>query len=96
MAKSSQSVESLIKSTFALQVAVRCTEEVEMACRKNNLKFSEMLKPFCALSNNGEYTMGQCYDGKISLHSESGWLVVEALYFSQIFEPPIETRHFCL
>lgn len=54
MAKSTQSVESLIKSTFALQVAVRGTEEVELACRKNNLKLSEMLKPFCALSNNGE------------------------------------------
>lgn len=54
MAKSCQSVESLIKSTFALQVAVRCTEEVEIACRKNHLQFCEMLRPFCALSNNGE------------------------------------------
>lgn len=54
MAKSCQSVESLIKSTFALQVAVRCTEKAEAACRKNHLRFSEMLKPFCALSNNGE------------------------------------------
>lgn len=58
MAKSGQSVESLVKSTFALQVAVRCTEEVEIMCRKNNLRFCEMLKPFCALSNNGECSGG--------------------------------------
>lgn len=55
MAKSPQSVESLIKSAFALQVAVRCTEEVEFTCRKNSLSFSELLRPFCALSNNGEF-----------------------------------------
>lgn len=57
MAKSSQSVESLIKSTFALQVAVRCTEEVETMCLKNNLKFYEILRPFCALSNIGEWKL---------------------------------------
>ena len=57
MAKSSVSVESLIKSTYALQVAVRCTDDVELICRKNQLKVCEMLKPFCALSNNCEYAM---------------------------------------
>ena len=65
MAKSSQSVESLIKSTFALQVAVRCTEEVELACHKNNLSFSELLKPFCALSNNGELPVATACLGRI-------------------------------
>lgn len=54
MAKSSSSVESLIKKTYALQVAVRCTEEAELICGKNNLKFFELLRPFCGLSNNGE------------------------------------------
>ena len=54
MAKSSCGIETLIKTTFPLQVAVRCSEEVEFTCQKNNLSFSEMLKPFCALSNNGK------------------------------------------
>lgn len=61
MAKSSQSVESLIKSNFALQVAIRCTEEAQLTCGKNHLRFCEMMRPFCALSNNGEYSC--CNDG---------------------------------
>ena len=54
MARSSQSVESLLRATFPIQVAVRTTEAVEQICSKNNLKFFELLKPFCGLSNNGE------------------------------------------
>ncbi len=56
MAKSSTNVDSLIKTTFALQVAVRSSEDAELICRKNQLTFSELMKPFCALSNNGEFT----------------------------------------
>jgi len=54
MARSPQSVDTLLKSTFPIQVAVRTTDAVEQICSKNNLRFFELLKPFSALSNNGK------------------------------------------
>ena len=54
MAQSQQSIESIIKNSFALQVAVRCTEDAEAICEKNKLSFAELLRPFSQLSAQGE------------------------------------------
>lgn len=54
MAQSGQTVEALIKSAFALQVAVRSTEGAEAICKKNRLSFTELMRPFCQLSTQGE------------------------------------------
>ena len=54
MAQSLQSIESLIKSAFALQVAVQCAEDVEVICKKNSLTFAELLRPFSQLNTQGE------------------------------------------
>ena len=58
MAQSLQSIESLIKSAFALQVAVRCEEDVEAICQKNNLTFADLLRPFSQVSTQGETARG--------------------------------------
>lgn len=51
MAQSLQSIESLIKSAFALQVAVRCEEDAEAICQKNGLSFADLLRPFSQLGS---------------------------------------------
>lgn len=56
MAQSLQSIEVLIKNSFALQVAVRSTEDADAICRKNRLTFSELLRPFSHLGNEGEFS----------------------------------------
>ena len=54
MAQSVHGTEVLIKSVFALQVAIRSTEGAEAICNKNQLGFTELLKPFSQLSSPGE------------------------------------------
>ena len=54
MAQSTRSVESLVKLTYALQIATRCSEDAESICRKNHLSFPELLRPFSVLSEKGE------------------------------------------
>ncbi len=72
MAKSTQSVESLMRATFPIQVAVRTTEAVEQICSKNNMKFFELLKPFCALSSNGECKI-RCFKGECGEPESMSW-----------------------
>ena len=53
MAQSSESIEALIKNAFALQIAVRTTEDADAICRKNHLTFPELLAPFSQLHSQG-------------------------------------------
>ena len=43
-----------IQWVFSPHVGVLCNEEVEAICLKNNLKFADLLQPFCALDDDGE------------------------------------------
>ncbi len=54
MAQSQLKVEAVMKGTFPLQVAVRCTEDAETLCWKNRLSFSDLLRPFSQLSTQGK------------------------------------------
>ncbi|XP_029943533.1 trafficking protein particle complex subunit 8 isoform X2 [Salarias fasciatus] len=53
MARCAQSVEEFIQDAFAPAVAVLCSGEAERLCRKNDLSFSELLRPFCRLTSEG-------------------------------------------
>jgi hypothetical protein len=50
MADSFQSFASHIKNVCGVQVAVRCTSDVEKICHKNYLTFCEILRPFSQLA----------------------------------------------
>lgn len=54
MAQSLHNIEVIIKKTYALQVAVRCTPGAEAVCRKNNLTFCDLLEPFSHLSTQSK------------------------------------------
>lgn len=54
MAQSQQKVEVVMKGTFPLQVAVRCTEDAEVLCRKNGLSFATLLRPFSQLTTQSK------------------------------------------
>ena len=54
MAQSSRKVGTLIKSSFGLQIAVCCSDNAEVVCKKNNLTFSELLRPYSLLGNKGK------------------------------------------
>lgn len=54
MAQSLHNIEVIIKKTYALQVAVRCTPPAEAVCRKNNLTFCDLLEPFSHLSTQSK------------------------------------------
>lgn len=54
MAQCVQSVQEFIQDSFVPMVAVLCSEDAEKVTRKNNLNFSELLRPFCRLTSEGE------------------------------------------
>uniref|UniRef100_A0A8C7SVZ6 Trafficking protein particle complex 8 n=1 Tax=Oncorhynchus mykiss TaxID=8022 RepID=A0A8C7SVZ6_ONCMY len=53
MAQCVQSVQELIQDSFVPKVAVLCSEDAQKITRKNNLNFSELLRPFCRLTSEG-------------------------------------------
>uniref|UniRef100_A0A8C8EUZ2 Trafficking protein particle complex 8 n=1 Tax=Oncorhynchus tshawytscha TaxID=74940 RepID=A0A8C8EUZ2_ONCTS len=53
MAQCVQSVQEFIQDSFVPMVAVLCSEDAEKITRKNNLNFSELLRPFCRLTSEG-------------------------------------------
>ena len=53
MAQSLHGVEAIVKSSYGLQVAVRCTPSATNLCRKNQLTFCELLEPFSQLNSPG-------------------------------------------
>ncbi|XP_034036210.1 trafficking protein particle complex subunit 8 isoform X2 [Thalassophryne amazonica] len=53
MAQCVQSVQEFVQDSFVPMVAVLCSEEAERVTRKNNLTFSELLRPFCRLTSEG-------------------------------------------
>uniref|UniRef100_A0A665TH95 Trafficking protein particle complex 8 n=1 Tax=Echeneis naucrates TaxID=173247 RepID=A0A665TH95_ECHNA len=53
MAQCVQFVEEFVQDSFVPMVAVLCSEEAERATRKNNLNFTELLRPFCRLTSEG-------------------------------------------
>ena len=55
MAQSTRSVESLVKLTYALQIATRCSEDAEQICKKNHLTFPDLLRPFSVVSDKSKY-----------------------------------------
>lgn len=54
MAELLQSLPSFIKDSYGIQVAVRCSQDVEEICHKSHLSFCELLRPFSQLSTEGE------------------------------------------
>nr|XP_015195016.1 PREDICTED: trafficking protein particle complex subunit 8 isoform X1 [Lepisosteus oculatus] len=53
MAQCLQSVQEFIQDSFVPMVAVLCSEDAEKVTRKNNLNFSELVRPFCRLTSEG-------------------------------------------
>ena len=54
MAQCVQSVHEFVQDSFVPMVAVLCSEEADRVTRKNNLSFSELLRPFCRLTSEGK------------------------------------------
>lgn len=52
MAHRKKSEVEFIQDTFCPQVAVLCSYDAEVVCRKNSLTFVELVQPFCRF--NGE------------------------------------------
>ncbi|XP_068175680.1 trafficking protein particle complex subunit 8 isoform X2 [Antennarius striatus] len=53
MAQCAQSVQEFVQDSFVPMVGVLCSEEAERVTRKNNLSFTELLRPFCRLMSEG-------------------------------------------
>ncbi|MGH0160044.1 UNVERIFIED_CONTAM: hypothetical protein FKN15_059220 [Acipenser sinensis] len=53
MAQCLQSVQEFIQDSFVPMVAVLCSKDAEQVTRKNNLNFSELVRPFCRLTSEG-------------------------------------------
>ena len=58
MTQSSESVDTVMKATYPLQIASRCSSEVEQICQKNSLSFVELMRPFTTL--NGPCMLRDC------------------------------------
>ncbi|RDD44153.1 Trafficking protein particle complex subunit 8 [Trichoplax sp. H2] len=44
---STQSAYEIIQSAFPFHIAAMCSDDAEAVCRKNNLSFVDLLRPFC-------------------------------------------------
>ena len=51
-----QSAYDTIQAAFPFHVAAICSDDAEAVCRKNNLSFVELLKPFCKPTLEGKTT----------------------------------------
>lgn len=58
MVKCNLSPQDFIRHAFTPQVGVICSPQAEIACRKNNLSFIEMLHPFCKLGTEIHFRDG--------------------------------------
>lgn len=85
MAQSSESIEALIKNAFALQIAVRTTEDADAICRKNHLTFPELLAPFSQLHSQVQLkdVQGHLYSLK-NVHVRFSWPQTEPLPDSKL------------
>uniref|UniRef100_A0A8C8K811 Trafficking protein particle complex 8 n=1 Tax=Oncorhynchus tshawytscha TaxID=74940 RepID=A0A8C8K811_ONCTS len=61
MAQCVQSVQEFIQDSFVPMVAVLCSEDAEKVTRKNNLNFSELLRPFCRLTSEATTPWFEAY-----------------------------------
>lgn len=51
MAECLKSAYDFIKSAFAIRIGVLSSQDAEIVSQKNNLSFSELIQPFCTLTN---------------------------------------------
>ena len=51
MAQCKLSPHEYIQNAFAPQVAILCSEDADNLCLKNNLRFVELIQPFCRLNS---------------------------------------------
>ena len=54
MAQCKLSAQEYVQNAFAPLVAVLCSHDAELVCRKNNLSFVELIQPFCRLTTEGK------------------------------------------
>ncbi|XP_039251873.2 trafficking protein particle complex subunit 8-like [Styela clava] len=54
MAESLKSTHDFIKSAFSIRVGVLSSQDAEFVSQKNNLSFSELIQPFCTLTNEAK------------------------------------------
>ena len=53
MSDCSQTPVEFVQDAFAPQVAVLCSHDAELVCKKNSLTFVELTQPFCRLNAEG-------------------------------------------
>lgn len=54
MAQCKLTPHEYVQNAFAPQVAVLCSEDADNLCLKNNLRFVELIQPFCRLNSESE------------------------------------------
>ena len=57
------SAREYIQWVFSPHVGILCSEDAENACLKNNLKFVDLLQPFCSLDDDGEFYLSNNNQG---------------------------------
>ena len=55
MAHCLQSAQEFILGAFPAMVGALASEDAEFVCRKNDLSFVELVRPFCQLDAEGTY-----------------------------------------
>lgn len=60
------SYQEFVQSSFSPLIAAMCSPLVEETCKKNNLSFTELIQPFCKLSNEGRTRLNYVYPTKIT------------------------------
>ena len=54
MAKCVQSTQEFIYNAFPAMVGALASEDAEAICKKNDLSFVELIRPFCQLASDGK------------------------------------------
>lgn len=77
MAQSLYDVEAIIKKSYSLQVAVRCTTSADALCMKNQLTFCELVEPFCHLSSPGKQSLMD--DSTLFIRARISYIIIHTM-----------------
>lgn len=65
MAKCVQSAQEFIYNAFPAMVGALASEDAEAICQKNNMSFVELIRPFCQLATDGNFTFNYLFFSNI-------------------------------
>lgn len=83
------SPQEFIQQTFPPMIAVSSSQNVELSCKKNNLSFVELIRPFAKATVDGEYSKYYTKLKKINQSRLTKFLTYKFSYYLNLVSHPL-------